>query len=75
MRYVKTLFPVTALAVMACGPVHFPMAVASTTTHITYAQGARVLGADDYLVDCEFTRDLRTQRCETVALPQEAGPQ
>jgi hypothetical protein len=51
------------------------MAVASTTTHITYAQGARVLGADDYLVDCEFTRDLRTQRCETIALPQEAGPQ
>ena len=75
MRCFLTLLPATALALTACGPVHFPMAVASTTTHVTYAQGARAVGHDDYLVDCQLTPDQRTQLCETIALPREAGAQ
>jgi len=69
-RFVRSLYATGALFASGCTPVHFPMAVAASPTHITYAQRRYGL-EDDYLVDCAV--DPMTGQhssCDLVALPK-----
>lgn len=68
-RLLRWLCATGALFATGCTPQHFPMAVAASPTHITYAE--RRFGLeDDYLVDCAVDATGQRSSCDVVALPK-----
>jgi hypothetical protein len=60
---------VALLSVAGCSPPHYSVAVATSPTHITYAQRHHDSGHNDYLVDCKVDAQGKRSACQTVDLP------
>jgi hypothetical protein len=67
-RLSRTALTLAALSAGACTPVHFSVAVASSPTHVTYAQRHDDSSRNDYLVDCQVGPNGTRHGCDIIEL-------
>jgi len=60
---------VALISAAGCSPPHYSVGVASSPTHITYAQRHHGSAHNDYLVDCKVDAQGKRSDCHTVDLP------